>query len=276
MVPAAQTDIPTVLARLHAEVRRELTWCSDDDSRGVGRNPKGDIQHRFDLAADSAVRRCLEREIGSGIVLSEECGEYRFGQADPAYRFVVDPVDGSDNRQQRLPLHGVSVAVLPADGPVAVEHVLWALVGGLEEEAPIIASRGAGAFRNGERIRVSGQRGVPEAFVSCELNHCTPSPRLAALVGRVRAVRCYGCCSRSLALVASGALDAHIDVRGRLTPENFLAAGLILEEAGGCLLRPDGQPLGEFALLTQRSSLVAAATTELAQEIIDALADDGV
>lgn len=111
------------------------------------------------------------------------------------------------------------------------------------------------------------------AFLSSELNHFAPPPALGSLFGRARAVRSFGCASRAIALVASGALDAHIDVRGRLTPESFYAAALILEEAGGCLVDPAGEPLGLAEGITHRSRLIAAATPALAREIVEVLGD---
>ncbi len=87
-------------------------------------------------------------------------------------------------------------------------------------------------------------------------------------------MRCYGCASRAISLVASGRLDAHVDVRGRLTPESFLAAALVLEEAGGSLCTARGKPLGPFQNIRERTTLVAAATKELADDIVERLARD--
>ena len=84
-------------------------------------------------------------------------------------------------------------------------------------------------------------------------------------------MRRLGCDSRALSLVANGALDAHVDIRNRLTPESFFAAGLAVEEAGGCLLTPGGQTLPFAQNLTQRFSLIAAATRQLAEAIVEAL-----
>ena len=85
-------------------------------------------------------------------------------------------------------------------------------------------------------------------------------------------IRVYGCASRALCLVAEGALDAHVDVRRRLTPESFLAASLLVTEAGGHICRLDGGALGPFQSLQDRTTLVAASTKELREEIINALA----
>ena len=88
-----------------------------------------------------------------------------------------------------------------------------------------------------------------------------------------RGVRAYGCASRAITMVATGALDVHVDLRSRLTPENFLAAALILEEAGGCVVSADGQPIQQIDSLVSRTNLIAAASAELAQEVVHALVE---
>ncbi len=267
-----QSDLATILRRLHGEVRDALADLSPDDAQEIhGTNAKGDRQRNFDLAADATVRRFLEEEFDGGIVLSEESNEHRFGLVEPVYRFVIDPVDGSDNWAQHLPLSSVSIAVLPAEGPIAVDQVIAALTGDLESENAAVFVRGSGAHRGVNRIRTASTRRIKDAFVSCELNHFAPTLQLGALFASARAVRSYGCASRAIVLVAEGSIDAHIDVRERLTPESFLAAAAILQEAGGCVLDAAGNSLPTFTNLQQRTTIVAAATEELAREIIETL-----
>ncbi len=267
-----QTDLVTVLRRLHAGVREALARLSTSHATEIhGTNPKGDRQHAFDLAADAAVRRILEGELDSGIILSEESDEHHFGRARPVYRFVIDPVDGSDNWSRHLPLSSVAIAVLPSEAPIALDQVIAALIGDLEGENALVCVRGGGVQRGADRIRTASTRRIKDAFVSCELNHFAPTSQLGALFASARAVRSFGCASRAIALVANGSLDAHIDMRERLTPESFLAAAAILQEAGGCVLDARGNTLPAFTDLRQRTTIVAAATEELAREIIETL-----
>ena len=178
---------------------------------------------------------------------------------------------GSDNWGRGLPLSAVSIAVLPVDGPLQPDRVSWAMVGELREPLPLTAGRGHGAYRGSHRIRASGVRALRSAFLSCELNHFDPTPAVGRLLQSARAVRTYGCASQAITLVATGALDVHIDVRDRLTAESFLAAALILEEAGGCVVTGDGHPIRHLESLVARTSLVAAATPELAHEVLNVL-----
>ena len=267
-----QSDLAAILGRLHSEVRDALADLSPDDAQEIrGTNAKGDRQRNFDLAADATVQRFLEEEFDGGIVLSEESNEHRFGLVEPVYRFVIDPVDGSDNWSRGLPLSSVSIAVLPVEAPIAVDQVIAALTGDLERENAAVFVRGSGVHRGVNRIRTASTRRIKDAFVSCELNHFAPTLQLGALFASARAVRSYGCASRAIVLVAEGSIDAHIDVRERLTPESFLAAAAILQEAGGCVLDAAGNSLPTFTNLQQRTTIVAAATEELARAIIETL-----
>jgi myo-inositol-1(or 4)-monophosphatase len=90
-------------------------------------------------------------------------------------------------------------------------------------------------------------------------------------VGRViwsaSTIRRTGASVLDLCYVAQGAYDGYIDVRERLTPENFLAPSLILAEAGGELVDPVGRPLGPVEF-TRPYSVLATGTPELLEEIL--------
>jgi len=238
----------------------------------VGVNPKGDRQRHFDVAADRWVRGWLTEHCDSGIVESEEqIDALEFGHGQDGYRFVVDPVDGSDNYARGLPLSALSVAVLPREAPLCTDRVVYGLVGDVSGGDPFVAARDEGAYLGGQRLHTSITNRFRDAVLSCELNHWAPDGSLAKTLQGCAGVRAYGCASRALCLIAVGALDAHIDVRSRLTPESFLAGSLLVTEAGGYVSRLDGTPLGPFRSLQDRTTLVAAATKELAEEIIDVI-----
>ncbi len=269
--PLCEEGIGRVLADLHTLLRGAL---ADENKVQTGHiNPKDDRSFGFDLASDEYARRFLAQKLGPVRIFSEEVGEVAAGEGEPRWRVILDPVDGSDNHARGLPLSAVSVALLPVEGPLHPSRVAWALVGGIEEETPRLAARGLGAYRGKDPQRVSGVHRVKDALISFELNHFDPPPAVGTLMARARGVRSYGCASRAISLVGEGALDAHIDLRGRLTPESFFAAALILEEAGGCLLDPDGRELGAADGLTHRMSLIAAASQELAEEIVETLSN---
>jgi myo-inositol-1(or 4)-monophosphatase len=256
---------------LHRQVRSAVAKA---DRAGTGsKNAKGDDVKRFDLVANDAAVAALWKIQLPVVVDSEESGRQEIGSGTPRHRLVLDPVDGSDNWARGLPLSALSCAVLPVDAPLHPDWVEAALVGQIEEETPLIAIKGSGAWRGSERLRVSKLRNINEAMISVELNHHSPSSGLARLMVAARGVRCYGCASRAISLVAEGATDAHVDARGRLTAESYLAAARLVIEAGGWVVGLDGAPLAAPESLTDRVSLVAASSSELCDEIVDVLGD---
>ncbi len=267
-------DFPWVerLLVLHRQVRSAVARA---ERAGTGsKNAKGDDVKRFDLVANDAALVVLKELQLSLVVDSEESGSLQIGSGTPRHRLVLDPVDGSDNWARGLPLSALSCAVLPIDAPLHPDWVEAALVGPLEQDTPLIALKGAGAWRGSERLKVSQVASLNEAMISVELNHLSPSPGLARLMEAARGVRCYGCASRAISLVAEGATDAHVDVRNRLTAESYLAATRLVIEAGGWVAGLDGAPLAAPESLTDRVGLIAASSRALCYEIVSVLSDE--
>ncbi len=254
--------------------RRVRVAVMESERVGSGtRNAKGDDVKLFDLAANDAALDVLREFQQPLIVDSEESGCQKIGSGTPRHRLVLDPVDGSDNWARGLPLSALSCALLPVDAPLHPDRVEAALVGPLEQDTPLIALKGSGAWRGKERLRTSGVRNVAGAMISIALNHHSPSPGLARLIAVARGVRCYGCASRDISLIAESAIDAYVDARGRLTAESYLAAARLVIEAGGWVVGLDGAPLAAPENLTDRVSLVAASSRELCDKIVEVLGD---
>lgn len=238
----------------------------------TGYNAKGDKVKWFDLAADRAVCRYLEEQFPYPVrLLSEEGSPREFGPGAPEFTVVLDPVDGSVNFAQGLRPAGMAVALIPAHLRVATDTVQFALVGDLFGGQSWFAARGEGAFCQGRPISASSVTELAEALLNCDLDHELVAGSQAGVLAAARGVRAFGAATQSLVMVASGALDAHLDLRGLLTAENFLAPALLIAEAGGLLTDPAGQPLPEVHSLTEAYSIIASATPELHQLLINAL-----
>jgi myo-inositol-1(or 4)-monophosphatase len=229
-------------------------------------NRKGDIPDASDLTADSIVRRFLREHFPLAAIISEE-GEDELGNGSESVRFVIDPVDGTDNFRRNLPGSTLCVAACSPDIPVSVDSVKWAIVGDYASPHPIVAIRGQGVWRDGRRVNASSVTRVSEACLHFELNQHARSRVLTLLFEQAQAVRSYCGTAYAICLVAQGSLDAHIDIRQLVTPESYLAASLILTEAGGVIVNEKGNPLEPFRGLTDQRSIVAAATPELAAEL---------
>jgi myo-inositol-1(or 4)-monophosphatase len=272
-MPTAEL-IHSHLASLFQSVFQVVTTGKAETWGKLGKNAKGDQVKWFDLAADQAVCAYLEECFPYPVKLLSEEGEPRiFGAGEPEWTMILDPVDGSENFSRGLAPTAMAMALIPAHLPIAVQTVEYALVGDLYLQKIWQAARGRGATCNGLPIQTSRVRELEQAFLSCDLNQAAVQSPLSSLFGKVQGVRAFGSAAMVLARVADGAIDAHLDVRNRLTPENFLAPGLIITEAGGLFTDSCGQPLPEISSLTEVYSVVAAGTPELHQALLQYFSD---
>ena len=263
----------THLEALYHEVVRAVTGGSAARWGELGRNAKGDQVKWFDLAADQAVCGYLEQNFPSPVrLLSEEGVPRDFGVGEPEWTMVLDPVDGSENFARGLNPAAMAIALIPAGLPVALETVELALVGDLYSDHTWQAARGKGAFGQGKRLHTSPVARLDQAIISCDLSHTTIQPPLIHMLAHARGVRAFGSATTVLARVADGSLDAHLDVRGCLTPENFLAPALIITEAGGLITNAAGVALPPIQSLTECYSVVAAGAPELHAALLRYLA----
>src|SRR5215467_13295764 len=116
----------------------------------VGIGAGGDRTVELDRLAEEAALVELTRYASAGhpcSVLSEEAGPVDLGAEYP--RVILDPVDGSLNAKQGLPLAAVMLSLL--EGPtVAALRLGWVVNLFSGEQWHVV--RGGGAFRNGAPI----------------------------------------------------------------------------------------------------------------------------
>ena len=199
-------------------------------------------------------------------VLSEEAGHRDYGAEYPL--LLVDPVDGSLNAKQGVPLFGLMLAVL--EGPT-VGDAAAGLVVNLSTGEEWRALRGEGAWHAGTPIAPLVRGGGP----TLELLGLESTPqalkRAAPLVARAGKIRILGSMAISIALTSAGAFDvfcAPIPVRIFDTAASLL----ILEESGGVATNLRGDPLdGLRCDLQTRSTLICAPTPELHAEALEIL-----
>lgn len=201
-------------------------------------------QYRLDLTADRAVLKVLS-EAGVG-VLSEESGLTGVEEGTVAAAagedgasavgglvagsgvvVVVDPVDGSTNASRGFPWYACSLCAVDSQGP-------WvALVVNLATGVRYSALRGGGAFRaeqGGQPVAITTS-GVEALRDSLVLLNGHPPAHLGW-----RQYRSLGATALDLCAVADGSADATIDcTRDALGPWDYLAAMLVLTEAGGVI-----------------------------------------
>ena len=189
----------------------------------------GDFVTKADREAERIIKEELRGARPSYGWIGEETGE-EAGE-DPTRRWIVDPLDGTTNFLHGLPLWAVSIA-LEHKGEVVAGVVFDAA-----KDELYWAEKGAGAYCNETRLRVSGRRTMTDALFATGVpfggRSTLPATLqdLARLMPACAGVRRFGAASLDLAYVASGRYDGYWE-RGIKAWD--MAAGLILvKEAGG-------------------------------------------
>lgn len=189
----------------------------------------------LDTATERALRGRVAEAFPDDAFLGEEDG--RSGHGDRVW--VVDPIDGTKNFADGVPLWSTLIALVLGGEPV---------VGIID--VPTLGDRyasrlGAGATRNGEQIHVSTTESLAEAFVvHSGVEEWMADDRLADLA-RVasRARRTRGLTDAwGHALVAQGSADTLVD-HDPCGEWDYAAGKIIVEEAGGRMTTLDGGPL---------------------------------
>ena len=211
----------------------------------------------FVSKADREAERIIKEELMGGRPtygwLGEETGETE-GQ-DPTRRWIVDPLDGTTNFLHGMPHWAVSIAL---------EHkgeIVSAVVFDAAKDELFWAEKGAGAWCNDKRMRVSGRRNLHEAVFATGVPFGAKSTLpatlqdLARLMPACAGVRRWGAASLDLAYVAAGRYDGYWE---RELQAWDIAAGLLLvKEAGGFVsaIRDGDEPLVKGAILCANEPL---------------------
>lgn len=226
MTPALDLDalLDAAVGAAHAGGR--IVRDAFGATSGVVEKAPGDWVSDTDTASERAVRAVLLEAAPDIPVHGEEEGGAR---ADVGW--LVDPLDGTANFLHRLPIVGVSIALV-ADGVPVVAAVHAPLLG-----ETFTARAGGGAFREGTPIRVSGRSGA-RAIVATGFPFRAKRERLDEYLPVFeRALRGFedlrraGAASLDLAWSAAGVFDGYFEQA--LGPWDVAAGALLVREAGG-------------------------------------------
>jgi myo-inositol-1(or 4)-monophosphatase len=203
----------------------------------------GDFVSQADIRAEQMLKEELNKARPGYAFLMEESGAS--GSDNWAWRWVIDPLDGTTNFLHGIPHWAISIGL---------EHRLQD--GTTETQAALIyapaaaemfwAEKGIGAYLNERRLRVSARRNLQEAVFATGIPFAAVSPTnrlafartLGALMPQVAGIRRFGAAALDLAWVAAGRYDGFWELG--LKPWDSNAGLLLVREAGGYATDPTG------------------------------------
>lgn len=196
-----------------------------------------------DEAVERLIRDRIERERPGDGIVGEEFGTTGGGRR----RWIIDPIDATKNYIRGIPIYATLIALEERDESGDDGQLVAGVVSAPALQRRWWASRGEGAFCNGERIRVSSVATIPEAHCSYDdlagFAKAGLEMRFLAFLNQCVRTRAFGDFWSHM-LVAEGAIDVAIEPEVALW--DLAALQIVVEEAGGRftnlrgIARPDG------------------------------------
>lgn len=219
-----------------------------------------------DVESEKIITQVLQSHFPTIPVLGEEGAFLTRDEHISSTTWVVDPLDGTTNY-----VHGFHVFCIS----IGLQYK-GDLVAGLID-VPLLnktyhASKGGGAFVNGEKMSVSktatiGESLLATGFFPDNTNALRDQLRIFSdLVFEARGIRRAGAAAYDLCMVAEGVFDAFWEPN--LKPWDAAAGVVLVREAGGCVWNyaGDDYKLGDSTLLSG-NPIVSAAIKERIQKL---------
>jgi myo-inositol-1(or 4)-monophosphatase len=206
-----------------------------------------------DNAADRLIIRTIRERFSEHDFLTEESTPTH---RQSAYKWIIDPLDGTTNYAHEFPQVGVSIG-LEREGAIMLAGVYDPF-----RHELFWAEKGHGAFLKqgnspSKRIRVSRTPRLQESLLLTGFPYDRHERAdfylgyVRAFMARIQGIRRMGAAALDLCWVACGRVDGYWE--WRLKPWDTAAGGLIVQEAGGELSDFKGKPFsvyGEQTLAT--------------------------
>ena len=237
-----------ILRSVARSMRSELLAFFSSMERPQDADEAKEMEEEADRVACEALLRGLEEREASCTLICEDLGVRELGGPGPEAPFLlVDPLDGTRNFTRGLPVASISMATCSGRSLSSLET---ALVMDIFSGREFWAVAGTGAYLGEERISVSRTRDLSKAVVSLDKSRLEGDPSwVISVASKVDATRQLGSAALELCYVASGTLDAHVDLRGRIRPTDVAAGLLIAREAGAwAWVKGQRDPRGELSL----------------------------
>ncbi len=237
--------------------------------QGFGKVNKISFKGEIDLVTDidhlseETIVNFLKEKLPGYDILAEEG---RDSNAGSAFRWILDPLDGTTNYAHGYPCFCVSLA-LECD-----KNIVWGAVYDPMREELFSAETGKGAFLNNRKIEVSTTKSLERSML------CTGFPYdvrkssddnldlLGRFVKTAQAVRRDGSAALDLCYVAMGRFDGFWEMK--LKSWDIAAGALIVQEAGGRATGFDG------SLLDLKKGAVLASNLLIHDEMMNVILEN--
>jgi myo-inositol-1(or 4)-monophosphatase len=202
-----------------------------------------DLVTEGDVASQARLTDFIEKCFPGDRIIGEE-GDANEGPPEQGFCWVLDPIDGTTNFANRLPIWAISIGLLHEG------HAVGGIVSAPGLGLRYRGAQGCGASCNGKPIRVNGKSPLREGVVVTgfpydRAKRAEPLSRaLANLLREAGGVHRLGAAALDFCFVADGRFVGYYEMA--LKPWDAAAGCVIAREAGATLSNMSGGPLDIF------------------------------
>ena len=239
---AVRSALINVMTRAADKASRRLKRdFGEVENLQVSRKGPADFVSSADLRAEQTLQHELGHARPDYAFLMEESGNVAAPtpSSDTSRRWIIDPLDGTTNFLHGLPHFAISIA-LEERGEI-IAGVVYDPI----KDEMFWAEKGAGAYLNDRRLRVSGRNTLETAVIGtgAPFKGHGEAPQFLAELNAVMAatagMRRWGSAALDLAYVAAGRFDAFWE--RDLSPWDTAAGLILVREAGGYVSEINGK-----------------------------------
>ena len=224
--------ITDIIQEAGAFARKEFLAFSTESIVYKGKN---DLVSYVDVETEKMLKAAFRGVLPGAGFINEE-GDNEIGEN--AYRWIIDPIDGTTNFTHGIPLFAISVALQKN------EKTVMGWVYEVMHDEMFFAEKGQGAFLNGDRISVSSIDKLAESILATGFPYTEFSwmdefmQMLRRFMRTSHGIRRMGSAAIDLVYVACGRFEGFFEIG--LNPWDVAAGALIVQEAGGQVTAFDG------------------------------------
>lgn len=208
----------------------QLDNYRSDDLKIDRKSTQTDLVTEVDKNSEALIIKSIREYFPLHDILTEETGEIG---TDSDYRWIIDPLDGTNNYACGIPIFGISIALEYKGEIIAgIVHMPY-----LKES--YWALKGQGAYCNGEKIICGQKTELLECMAATgfpydkHINKENNLKEINTLIPKVRGIRRLGSAAYDLCLVAHGIYDFYWEMG--IKKWDIAAGEIIIREAKGCV-----------------------------------------
>lgn len=230
----------------------------------INTKAKGDYVTELDYKSEQEIINTIKKNYPDHIIIAEESVTQ---DKDSEIQWIIDPLDGTANYIQGIPVYAVSIGIA-VKGKISV-----GVIYSPETKEMFWAEQGNGAFLNGSRIRVSEKNDMEDAILATGFPF-RKRKHLDTYLGSFKhlfllsaGIRRMGAAAIDLAYVAAGMLDGFWEIG--LKPWDMAAGALLIQEAGGVVTDFQGnQKYMDTGNITAGNSYIHKKIVEVTERLI--------